>query len=264
LLAHSAIDVDWTYPALVAMTAALLGAAVSSRLTRTDGVRRRHSLAAGVLLAGVTLLSIAGVARWMQVDRLVRSSAAAGPDTDAVVRRLLAADSRYLPDGRLSARALTLAVPDEFTGGSTVSADVASTLLRHSQRTAANDAVQQMQRAQLLAASGDPAAGLRLAQRILAHEGSARPFLQGEYAELLAATGRRDEALDLLAVALADPQLTVERPPAQLVALTATLARLAGTDPPARVVCALWDAHARVTSVVPATPSNGDRPQACP
>jgi hypothetical protein len=268
LLAHSAIDVDWTYPALTALLAALFATALATPRSAAPerGTSNWQRRVAAPLVPVVTALAVAGLVRSDQVRALLRSGET-GRSADAETQLLLRSDARSIPDARLVLRALSLSVPQRFDGHIEVSRRSAEALLARSARLGGGSATVQMQRAQLLVGLGRADAGVAMAQQVVAHEADARPFLIGEYAESLAAVGRSDEAQAVLVTALRDPRLVHVSPADQLVSLTETLGRLAGPAPRAAIACALWSARSGIAAIDPGggalVPAAGPRPIGC-
>lgn len=274
LLAHSAIDIDWTYPALAAMTGLLLALGLSGSVVRANstelaarGVSGDHSPARprilhAVLLPLVLIVAMAGLLRSTQVATVLWAPVP-NADVDLTTRTLVREDARVISDARLISRALNLAVPIDFLGTANVSPATATALLRRSRRLGPTNGLVQMQRAQLLVATGNPGEGRRLGAAVVGRESSARPFLIGEYAELLAATGDRRQGQERLIAALADLRLDRERNAEQLAGLADTLARIAGADTDVATSCALWDARSRVRLQQPASAEPGPQPVGC-
>jgi tetratricopeptide (TPR) repeat protein len=237
LLAHAAIDMDWSFPGLVVLTVLLLGVAGGESALRTAAPARLGCIAASLLAVLALTLGVgsaAGVAHWQQARRLERTD----PTSQATTA---ARQFGVFRDPKVDAAVLTAAVPRSFAGTVTMPHDVVADSLARTARLATVDGALQMQRAQAYVALGRPEEAVRLAAELAAEQSGNRPFLVSEYAEILASVGRHGEAVDRLAEALED---NADEPATFRWHLVATLQRI---DPGASATRA-WCAAAAVAA----------------
>jgi hypothetical protein len=230
LMAHSFIDVDWAYPALFAFGSALLAVALSrdetvSRAgtpndpTRGAVVARALSLVLVVIAIG----ALAGLERWEQVDSALTASG-------GQVESLAGLRSPVASDARIEAVIVDASVPGRFDGRLRLPIATAKDALRRSARPARIDGHLQMQRAQVTAATGQPALGIAMGMEVVRRYGVARPYLIAEQAELLNAFGQKEQARALLDGAISDRARPDFPSREALVTLTMTLQRLFPED----------------------------------
>jgi hypothetical protein len=192
----------------------------------------------------VAAIAALALVRWTIVEKSLRPRP--GDFADAKAQRLLAEDARFLADVRLESSALKLIVPAEFNGQLNARPATARLAFAQSARLGKQNAVVEMQRAQILAGLDERDAAVNVARLVIAREGAARPFLFAEYAETLAAVGRRQEANEALVHAMSDARLVRERNAEQLTILTDTLVRLSASEPSLSTSCAVWNARSRI------------------
>jgi hypothetical protein len=231
LMAHSAIDLDWSYPALFGLGAVLLAVALSrdSEPVSAPGRGRATGLLAGVLVVAA-ILAVVGSHQWETVNALIRGGADRSADP---VHRLVTSRTRVLSDPRIEVAIIRRAVPANYTGTVVGSQESVREAVRRTARLV--DVDLQMQRAQALAAIGRREQGMALAARIVQRYGDARPYLIGEYAEMQAAFGSKAEARTMLDSAIATRTNDQFASGGQLLALTRTLQALFPEDE--RMLC---------------------------
>ena len=194
LLAHTAVDFDWSHPANLAMTAALLG--VGAGLL--PGRRPRRAFTRGLAGAGlVGLLVTAGLTAtaW---DRVGASLAAAQRAPDREHRLALLADSS-VSDVRVDQELLRAAF---FAPGATPPAGDAASLRRALERTrrlATQDRHLALLRAGVQALLGDSNDALAEAASLRRAVGRYVPPYADELARVYAYSGRLDEVRHLQA-----------------------------------------------------------------
>lgn len=218
LLVHAAVDMDWSYPGLVVLTALLLALAAGDGPARHTTPASARARGVAVLAAVLTLAGLgaaAGIVRWEKIRQPARWPVAAAD--------WLAEDRSLFTDPRPDVAVINAAVPRHFVGSIQLPHAVVAASLERTGRVAAVDGALQLMRAQAYVALGRADVGVRLAASVVDAQGGNRPHLVGEYAELLAAVGRRDEGISLVTSALTRNQ----RGPAALQwGLVETLVRL--------------------------------------
>ncbi|MEP7055575.1 MAG: O-antigen ligase family protein [Actinomycetota bacterium] len=248
LLAHSAVDIDWSYPVFGALAAAMLACAlgpekIRERLHADDRAVARFKAPAKILVIITLILALGasalGLQRWQHVTALLNAHGATDPA--AWAQGLLRA-SRGLPDERLAVRLLAAAVPPDFDGTILLPAGAVAVAVADTRRVGAINGMVQMQRAQALVGLGRPAEGRAIAAGVIAREGVARPFLLGEYAEVLSAVGDNRSAQELLVVALRDPR-PFALDAAQYKSLLDVLTRVSASTPVPVAMCTIARAN---------------------
>ena len=184
LLAHSLVDFDWTFPAVPALTAALLGVGLAvPRTSIATGVRRASRPAALVLCLALVVVSLAAAVRADVAEPAARADVLPrGP-------ALLTGVGGPFPDPRTDRTVLRQAA-----AGQDVPADRLRLALTGTARWAERDVPLQWLRTTALLQLGERDAGLRLAERTWAQHAYAVPLQVIGYAGVLDAAGLPDRA----------------------------------------------------------------------
>jgi O-antigen ligase len=118
LFAHSAVDFDWSYPGLFAMTGVVAAIAAANRDPgrRTSSALRRTSVVGVAVLAVVALVSGVALRSWARTDRVAHNGAAASGQTpQQLIARSAAAFGDYRPAAAVLRQAdQGQAVPNEL------------------------------------------------------------------------------------------------------------------------------------------------------
>jgi O-antigen ligase len=194
LLAHSAVDLDWSYPATLAMTAIVAALAVAARPAREDRTPRTTVVAgrlAAVVVGVALLVSAAGAHAWGAAERVSHNGVAPPGITDAeLMRRANDTFGSYRPAEAVLRRA---------SQGRPVQPDVLRAAWRRTAAAAEVSPALALLRARALVLLGDQAAALTATLALLDRLGPTRvESIARDAAVTLAVAGQPERAKALL------------------------------------------------------------------
>lgn len=212
LMAHSALDFDWSYPALLSMTGVVIALGLARQdpaPAAVDGPAQRGRLGAPVVGALYLALCLFAVVAARSSDAAVHAldQRHRAPTPAAQAAALMAADGA-LSGYRLDASILDMTALAAATGGPEVAVATVEHALRATSEAASVDRRLGLRRAWAMLVLGRPGQAAVTARQVLASVGPAHGQYAADVARVLSATGDTDGARRLL-MAEIGPELAV-------------------------------------------------------
>jgi O-antigen ligase len=199
VVAHALVDFDWSYPALVVTTGVLTGLVLA--LWRPPDPSPERPTWRGLVPAMVVAALLLGAGQLAVLQERTTSAIAQGQEltlkgSSAQDVLALLEDEAWSADPRTALAVLEAGVPDDSLR---LGRDVLERAVRRTERLATASDSANAQRAAVIFALGRQEEALRLAREMARERAHSRPATLQSYAHLLALSGRRDEAVALLA-----------------------------------------------------------------
>ncbi len=192
LLAHSAVDFDWSHPADLAMTGIVIALALSL-LHREPTGGRRHRAAFATALVSLLVASSGAALAWDHVGSALIAAERA-PDRVTRVAQLEALAGQRLSDYRVDLELLRWALPKASGQSLAGSPTALRAALRRTARLASQDRHLSLLRARVLALLGDTGAAIAAADVVVVDVGRFVPPYADELAHVYTEAGRSGRA----------------------------------------------------------------------